>query len=67
MAEQLIINFDPSNGSIAIGGSPNVMGNQVLAFGLLEIAKVAIIKQAEANERRVQPATLMPPGFPGAN
>jgi len=63
---QFVIQFDPSTGELGLAGSPEVMGNQVLAFGLLETAKHAIVAQAAKAERRIQPATFMPPEFPGA-
>lgn len=61
---QLIVTFDPSTGGLGIGGTPDVLGNQVLAFGMLEAAKQAIVQHAQQNERRVQPVSTLPPGFP---
>lgn len=60
----LAIEFDPTNGSMRVNGSPEVMGNLILAMGLLEAGKQAMIDQAKAQERRVQPASIIPPGFP---
>jgi len=62
---QLIITFDPAEGTVGVGSnSPEIMGNPVLTFGMLEAAKMAITKQLQQNENRVQPATILPPGFP---
>lgn len=55
-AIQLVIQMDET-------GSVNVSGpiqNQLLCFGLLEMAKVAIQDHAKQNQQRVQPA---PPGL----
>lgn len=63
---QLVISFDPTTGALGIGGAPEVLGNQVLAFGMLESAKVAMIQNAIKSENRITPATMLPPpGFPG--
>lgn len=49
--------------TINAAGQPTVSGpidNVIVAFGMLELAKVIIIKHQEAKERRVQ---IAPPEF----
>lgn len=53
---QLIISMD-DQGHIGINGP---IQNTMLCFGLLEMAKLAIVDHAKQNEKRVQPA---PPGL----
>jgi len=62
----LMIEMDPTNGGLNVKGTQDVMGNLILAFGMLEAAKMALVDQAKVNERRVQPASVLPPGFPTA-
>jgi hypothetical protein len=50
---QLIITMNESGG-INVSGP---IQNALLCFGLLEMAKVAILDHAEQNKRLVQPAT----------
>jgi hypothetical protein len=62
---QLVITYDPSTSQLGLQGSPELINNQVMVFGVLDLTKAIIFKNAQDNERRVQPVSAMPPGFPG--
>ncbi len=48
------------NGQLGMQVSNDIAGNAATVIGLIELAKHAWLKQLEQNERRVQPATVMP-------
>lgn len=56
MPVQILIE-QTDDGKVNVGGP---LQNKVLMYGLLEIAKEVVKSFAEQNERRVQPASLMP-------
>ncbi len=58
MAE-ILIKTD-QNGQLGMQVSNDVAGNAAVVIGLIELAKHAWLKQMEQNERRVQPATMLP-------
>jgi len=58
---KLIVEFK-ENGSISVNGP---IGDKVLAYGMLEAAKDAIREYNVAQQRLVQPATVIP--FPSGN
>ena len=59
------ITFDPSNGSLGVGSNdPKILGDRILCLGLLEMTKLALQEQWKQSENRVQPVSMMPPGFP---
>jgi len=58
---KLIVEFK-ENGSISVNGP---IGDKVLAYGMLEAAKDAIREYNVAQQRLVQPATVIP--FPAGN
>ncbi len=48
------------NGQLGMAVSNDISGNAAVVLGLIELAKHAWLKQLEAAERRVQPATHIP-------
>src|SRR5207249_2138932 len=52
---QLVITFDPSTGGVNVQGP---IQNPIMAFGLLEVAKLCIQQANKQEERRVVPATF---------
>lgn len=61
MPVQLVVTMN-ENGEIGVNGP---IQNQLLCYGLLEMAKVAIQDHAEKNRRLVQPASITLPALPG--
>lgn len=55
---QIIITIDPGAG-IRVDGP---IDDPVLAFGILEAAKLVVIDRIKQNEKRVQPVSILPPG-----
>lgn len=53
---QITIEFSPQ-GALGLKMSPDVGQNIVLALGMLETAKVAILEQHKQHQNLVQPAT----------
>jgi hypothetical protein len=61
MAIELKITMDDA-GHIGLSGP---LQNIIMVYGLLEAAKDALRAHMKQNESLIQPATLVPPKFPG--
>lgn len=63
MAFQIVISVS-DQGAVNVAGPGEVLGNKVLAYGVLELAKDAI-RNVQAEVPRIVPAAFVPP--PPAN
>lgn len=58
VAPQLVITLDPATGSVQVSGP---IGNRLVCYGMLEMAKEAIQGHAPSEAKR-SGLTLLPPG-----
>lgn len=54
----VVIEFDMKTHSLTVKGS--ALSDKVLTYGMLELAKETVAKQANQPERMVQPVSLIP-------
>ena len=51
-------------GQLGVAVSNDIAGNLPLVLGFIELGKQALLDRAKQPEQRIQPATMLPPGFP---
>lgn len=60
MPMKLIIDFDEVTSAVSVNGP---IDNKVVAFGMLEAAKDAIIEYHREKKNKIQPVGIMPPSI----